>query len=102
MRSRASLVVPQSPPPNFCAISAGLQADAKPKEGASRWQAYFAQNMTSWLLPALEARAAGLSYSKLHMAILGSQAASDGRSDTRQAPLLFCRDPNDAALEPLA
>jgi hypothetical protein len=58
--------------------------------------------MTSWLLPALEARAAGLSYSKLHLAILGSQAASDGRSEIRQAPLLFCRNPDDTALEALA
>ena len=94
--------VGQAPPPNFCAISGGLQADAKPKEGDSRWQAYYTHNMTSWLLPALEARASGLSYRQLHMAILGSQAASDGRSEIRQAPLLFCRDPNDAALEPLA
>ena len=51
---------------------------------------------------ALEARAADLSCADLHSAVIGSQVAADTRPAVRQSPALFCLDPAEPALEPLA
>eukprot|EP00965_Chrysotila_dentata_P253104 6211065-Pleurochrysis_carterae.AAC.7 len=67
-------------PPNVCAINATLQLDAKPQgEGSTRWQSYFAANMTQFLCSALEA-APSASYEELHAAVLDAQQAADMRS----------------------
>ena len=95
-----------SPPPNFACLSASVQGYEKPAEGgAPSWSSYFSSNMTAWLAPALEMVMGAEKpppYGALLEAVQTVQEESDSRGATKQLPKLYCRDPADAVLKPMA